>query len=1171
MKNMRKIFVASLCLLMGTTVAMAQVDVTSLYLQNAGFDIYYDYDIASTGNVSQEMLDVKEWTNDYTMDYTIVGTYQIGTQKTFNGADVPAKNVDGTAEGGVLAISTGWEESIKLYQKVSLPKGEYALVTAYYNGCSSTEATSLVGWIPSTGNTIMSKKNSFPAHQWVTDTLKFKLLTTREGKIQLGMKAIAGGSANSAKLSLDYIKLFSYKWDGSLLISSVEKATQLYGDGTANGADKLREALDVANTVMNDSTATPDEQVSATAQLNRAIITYEKLLGAYTALQKAIDEAITQLGDYTGYGASELQAAIDEAKQAIADVEATVESLTDATETLNIAVEVYNSIAAAHIVLHTAINEATALLGDATGNGATELQIAIEKAEQTASTEGVTSAEVQDATKALEQAMFCYRLANATGAVPSVSTHKYVARGSTVALGRSTVSGSNLQEQGFCWSTSPEPTVLDHRSTKYYSQNGRIYAMEGLEPSTIYYVRAYAMTKEYAVGYGDIVKIITLPRGNVTWGYDNGADATTNARISAAVADAVDYLNTFTSINGLYANVHYGSGTPTADCSYGGWMRVGPNASYQRTGTILHELGHAIGVGTHSVWYDGSSPMRAGSGRGDWLGDRATAVVRFLDNSTTSVLTGDGTHMWPYGVNGAHEDTGDPMLYISNALIYQALGEDGLPPTSGFSTPHYAFEQEDTIKYYIKNENENRGFYDSYIMEDTKGHLVWKRLSAEQALNNDSVAWYITFDPKKAYYQLRNAATGHYITYAGTGTNGIRTSHKEVGGTNENFHLMRSRADIKLGSGDVQMNVRGYWLIHPEHKQNPTCLVASDNGAVSTATFSLSNTATVQRWLLLPAHEVGMFESAAVGSFMEELDDMAQRIKTLVSVPHSEDVEGTDATINAVISELENVQGQTLSINEIAALLAYAEEALMDFLANATPSSAEQPFDLTYMVANASIDDASGWSASPTLSYSCMEYYQATFDFNQTIKSLPAGTYQVRVQAFQRPGSSTDSYNAYVGGKNNVTTLLYANATTQKIQHIASEAQTIPLGGAESTVGSPTKYIPNNMEAASIYFKNGLYDNAVTTELSTEKGSLKIGLRCSSSSDYYWSIFDNFRLYYYGTMDKDIVSGIEPVVCPMQTEAVYSITGVRVRPDATNLNDLPAGIYIIGGRKVSVK
>ena len=193
--------------------------------------------------------------------------------------------------------------------------------------------------------------------------------------------------------------------------------------------------------------------------------------------------------------------------------------------------------------------------------------------------------------------------------------------------------------------------------------------MEGLEPSTIYYVRAYAVSKEYAVGYGDVVKVITLPAGKVRWSYDYGADDAANARIAAAVEDAVNYMNTYTSINGLHANVHYGSGTPTADCSYGGWMRVGPNASYQRTGTILHELGHAIGVGTHGVWYNSDSPMRAGSGRGDWLGDRATAVLRFLDNSTTAVMTGDGTHMWPYGVNGAHEDNGQPILYICNTLI----------------------------------------------------------------------------------------------------------------------------------------------------------------------------------------------------------------------------------------------------------------------------------------------------------------------------------------------------------------------------------------------------------------------------------------------------------------------------------------------------------------------
>ena len=1106
MKTNKRMLLLSLCALLGMVMGVAQVDVTKLYLHNSGFDAYYDYDVDAIGNVEQEMLDVNGWSNDYTVDYTIVGTYQIGTKKTFNGADVPAFNMAGTAEGGVLSISTGWGESIRLYQEVALPRGEYALVTAYYNGSSSIEAASLVGWVPKSGNSVISKKNSFPAGQWIADTISFKLLIKREGKIQLGLKAVAGGSVNSAKLSLDYVKLFSYSWDGSLLGESIKSATKLYGNGEGYGADNLMEALEEAMVVMNDSTATPDEQVDATAALNEAINTYKSFQDVFKVLKKTIDAA-------------------------------------------------------------------TLLLGDGLGNNADELRKAIDEARSVSLSPDVTPAEMEEATQMLEDAMYRYNIANPKGDAPQVTTHEYIARGSTVALGRSVVNGKDILEQGFCWSTSPNPTIEDSRTTKYYSQNGRIYVMEDLEPSTIYYVRAYAMTRTYAVGYGDVIKVITLPKGNVGWGYDNGADATTNARISAAVADAVNYLNTYTSIDGLYANVHYGSQTPTADCSYGGWMRVGPNASYQRTGTILHELGHAVGVGTHGVWNDANSPMRSGSGRGDWLGDRATAVVRFLDNSETSVMTGDGTHMWPYGINGAHEDTGSPMLYISNALIYQALGEDGLPPTGGFASPAYTLEQEDTVKYYLKNENAGRGLYDSYIVEDTKGHLVWKSLTAEQALRSDSAAWYITFDPKSCYYQLRNVATGHYVTYATTGTNGIRTTSKAVSGTNENFHIMRSRVDVTLGAGEHKMKVRGYWIIHPEHKQNPYCLVATTDGAVSTAAFSLSNTATVQRWLILPSDEIAKFELAASNSFMNELNHAIERIKALTSVPHTEDIEGTDAAINGIISKLESQREQSLSISEISRLIAEAEQALMDFLSNATPKSAAQPFDLTYMVANAAIDDATGWSASPTLSYSCMEYYQATFDFNQTIKGLPAGTYQVRVQAFQRPGTSTNAYNAYVSGNANVTTHLYANTASEKIRHIASEAQTTKLGGEESAVGtSTTMYMPNNMHAASIYFGKGLYDNTVTTELKTENASLKIGLRCSSSSDYYWTIFDNFRLYYYGSMGKDAVSDIEELetsVLQSPTD-VYSVTGVRLRTQAGGLDDLPSGIYIIGNRKVWV-
>ena len=863
MKNIKQKMIVALCAFLGTSGVMAQVDVTSLYLENAGFDVHYDYDVSATGNVAQEMLPVMGWANDYTMDYTIVGTYQVGTKKTFNGASVPATNVDGTAEGGVLALSTGWEESIKLYQEVTLPKGEYSLVTAYYNGGTATDGSSLFGWVPSSGSSSMSAVATFPSKQWVTDTLNFKLIIRRTGKIQIGMKAAAGASSSTAKLSLDYVKILSHTWDGSLLGDAVEDAVDLYDDGTGNGAADLKAALDAATIVYNDSLATPEEQVAATALLNKAITAYKNLQTAYKNLKKGIDAAVKQLGDNTGYGSAELQAAIDKAQQVYNNTEATVEVLDVATAEINEAVKTYKAVVAAYNNLQKFIEDATALLGDGSGIGAAELQEAVGKARQATEGADVTSDDIKNATQALKDAMFAYNVANGSGVVPTVVTNDYVARGSTVALGRSTISGvssSELQEQGFCWSTTPEPTILDNRSTKSYSQSGRIYAMENLEPSTIYYVRAYALTKTYAVGYGDVKKVITLPKGKVKWTYDYGADAAANERIAAAVEDAVNYLNTYTSISGLTTQVHYGSGTPTADCSYGGWMRVGPNASYQRTGTILHELGHAIGVGTHSVWYDGNSPMRAGSGRGDWLGDRATAVLRFLDNNPTAVMTGDGTHMWPYGVNGAHEDNGQPILYICNTLIYQALGEDGLPPTGGFATPAYTFEQEDTIKYYIKNEHKNYGLNDSYLVENERGYLVWETMDATAATANDNAAWYITFNPENCYYQLRNAATGHYMSYSKTGVNGIRTVSKASAAANENFQLMRSRIDVTVDVGDKQEAFRGYWIIHPEHTLNPTTFIASNNGTTSTAAFNLNNSATIQRWLLLSAEEAHRFE-----------------------------------------------------------------------------------------------------------------------------------------------------------------------------------------------------------------------------------------------------------------------------------------------------------------------
>ena len=84
-------------------------DITEQYLQNSLFDTHFDYKVSETGNVKEELLPIEGWTAAHTAGYTITGIYQIGTKKTFNGASIPAQNVDGTTDGGVLALSTGWE------------------------------------------------------------------------------------------------------------------------------------------------------------------------------------------------------------------------------------------------------------------------------------------------------------------------------------------------------------------------------------------------------------------------------------------------------------------------------------------------------------------------------------------------------------------------------------------------------------------------------------------------------------------------------------------------------------------------------------------------------------------------------------------------------------------------------------------------------------------------------------------------------------------------------------------------------------------------------------------------------------------------------------------------------------------------------------------------------
>ena len=808
-----------------------------------------------------------------------------------------------------------------------------------------------------------------------------------------------------------------------------------------------------------------------------------------------------------------------------------------------------------NLELQKLITEAEGVVGD--GVTGPQLQTAIDEAKALLTAEG----DYQTAAKALERATLEYRISNATGTTPKVTTWDFVPTGVTIALGRMTVTGS-AKERGFCWSTEPNPTVLDNRSTRYFSHNGNVYCIDHLKPATVYYVRPYAMTSGYKVGYGEQVKIATLPESNMTAVYDNAGDEQTNYRIASAVNEVYWLYHNLTNVRGFNLNVHFvyncGSEGRTADCSYGGWMRVSYNTPYQQTGTILHETNHGVGVGTTGEWYNNAN-LRAETSRGQWLGPRANQMVKFLDNNKDATLTGDGTHMWPYGINGAHEDTYNPentLLYYANAMTTHALHHDGLICSwdVGFATPAYVFQQMDNQKYFLTSEE---GDDANFLTMTSTGVLRMEPYNEDES---DNFAWNITYDPKTCYYIFYNVGQGRYLTYS-NGFKGIKRASNPAAA--DKFHLLPARQETTIGKSAVT----GFWITRDK---GANTLQSGANAPTSKA-LDFSNGATSQRWLFLTEEQLRAYSQEAMKVVLAQLDGLLANIQGVFETPHTckadtIDLSAVDNTMKDVLEQVQTERAGYTKPGEVAAAIELLQTSLLNFLGQVTPESADKPFDLTFLLTNPGLNDSSdGWSTNATNDYSCCEFYQTTFDFNQTTAlKLPAGTYELRVQAFQRPGMPTDSYNAYTAGTNNVNTVIYLKTKTQKVKNIWDDAQSRSLGGSTSNVDG--KYVPNNMLAASKWFAAGWYENSV---LATNNiaATLKLGIKGTVSNTGYWTIFDNFRLYYYGGYTTDDVTPVDHIMAEpgmADNAPYYDLSGRRVQKPIR-------GLYIQNGKKVVVK
>jgi hypothetical protein len=108
-----------------------------------------------------------------------------------------------------------------------------------------------------------------------------------------------------------------------------------------------------------------------------------------------------------------------------------------------------------------------------------------------------------------------------------------------------------------------------------------------------------------------------------------------------------------------------------------------------------------------------------------------------------------------------------------------------------------------------------------------------------------------------------------------------------------------------------------------------------------------------------------------------------------------------------------------------------------------------------------------------------VEFWNNTFDFNQTLTSLPDGIYEFSIAGYGTNG----------------TTKIYANETEAAFVNTESAA---------------------NFGAALDAIANGEYTGNTTGKVNVIGGTLKIGIKRTEQVGADWTVFDNAQLTYYG-------------------------------------------------------
>lgn len=239
----------------------------------------------------------------------------------------------------------------------------------------------------------------------------------------------------------------------------------------------------------------------------------------------------------------------------------------------------------------------------------------------------------------------------------------------------------------------------------------------------------------------------------------------------------------------------------------------------------------------------------------------------------------------------------------------------------------------------------------------------------------------------------------------------------------------------------------------------------------------------------------------------------------------------------------------------------YRSIALSVLLGLAGTSRAQDWIDMTDLLTNPTFDtDASGWTitcdaGNQGVQYGVMEFWNGTFDINQTLTGLADGTYRIGVQAFFRTQDFNTSYTNYKNGTENITAYLYANDDSTPVASLLSYSQTSAGQGSWSQYrswfggGESSGYYPNDRQSTAEAFSAGAYQN--TLEVEVTGGTLTVGLRNEEFISNNWCPFDNFTLEYYGTLIPVTSISLSQGNLSLSAGETCTLTAIPMPEDAT--------------------